>query len=90
VQQLPRSGAPQRPKDYRGKEVHQEERMATKLKENTYEDMHSIFSLAFALLRCRSEKEALQVIKYFARSKSPVPASAKPVRRPDESTEISK
>ena len=61
-----------------------------KYEENVNANLFAVRSLAFALLECRSEKEALQVLKYFARPKSPVPAPAKPVRRPDEPTEISK
>ena len=79
--------------DYYGHErVHIQEgsMVETSMKENDDEKMFSIRALAFALLECRSEKEALLVIKYFTHSKSRVPASAKPVRRPDEPTEISK
>ena len=45
--------------------------------ENVNENLFAVRALAFALLECRSEKEALQVIKYFAKAKSPVPAPAK-------------
>ncbi len=40
--------------------------------ENVDANLFAVRSLAFALLECRSEKEALQVLKYFARPKSPV------------------
>jgi hypothetical protein len=49
-----------------------------KYEENVNASLFAVRALAFALLECRSEKEALQVIKYFARSKSPIPASPEP------------
>jgi hypothetical protein len=51
------------------------------MKEINNAEMHSVYALAFALLECRSEKEALQVIKYFAKAKSPVSA---PSERDDQ------
>ena len=51
--------------------------------------MHAVYSLAFALLFCRSEKEALLVIKYFAKAKSPVPAPPEPSNQPDGFAEVS-
>jgi hypothetical protein len=66
--------------------------MATTMsyEENVNANLFAVRALAFALLECRSENEALLVIKYFAHSKSRVPASTEPVCRPDEPTEISK
>jgi len=43
-------------------------------------ELFPIRALAFALLQCRSEKEALQVIKYFA-TKPSIPA---PSERDDQ------
>ena len=61
-----------------------------KYEENVNANLFAVRALAFALLECRSEKEALQVLKYFARSKPSVVDPTEPVRRPDEPTEISK
>jgi hypothetical protein len=51
--------------------------------ENVNENLFAVRALAFALLQCRSEKEALQVIKYFAKAKSRKSPSAEPVCGPD-------
>ena len=70
--------------------------LAAKREEKKHEEhvnanLFAVRSLAFALLVCRSEREALQVvITYFAQPKSRVLVSPEPVRRPDEPTEISK
>jgi hypothetical protein len=40
-------------------------------KENVDENLFGMRSLAFALLQCRSEKEALLVIKYFTDKTKP-------------------
>jgi hypothetical protein len=44
-----------------------------KYEENVNANLFAVRALAFALLECRSEKEALLVIKYFARPKSRIP-----------------
>ena len=62
----------------------------TSMKENDDEKMFSIRALAFALLQCRSEKEALLVLHYFTYPESRKPNQTKYLCRPDESAEISK
>ena len=54
-----------------------------KYEENVNANLFAVRALAFALLECRSEKEALQVLKYFARPKPSVPDPAKPDDRHD-------
>ena len=61
-----------------------------KYEENVDANLFSVRALAYALLECRSEKEALQVLKYFARSKPSVVDPTEHSRRPDESAEFSK
>lgn len=62
----------------------------TSMKENDDEKMFSIRALAFALLQCRSEKEALLVLHYFTYPESRKSNQTKYLCRPDESAEISK
>jgi hypothetical protein len=64
--------------------------METTMKETNDEDMFSIHSLAFALLECRSEKEALLVFRYFADPESRKSTKAKRVRRANGATPLSK
>ena len=52
--------------------------------ENVDANLFAVRSLAYALLRCRSEKEALLVIKYFANKPKPgVPYTPESVSGPD-------
>jgi len=51
--------------------------------ERVDENMHSIFALAFALLQCRSQAEALRVMRYFAMPNTRIPAPAEPDDKPD-------
>lgn len=45
--------------------------------------MHAVYSLAFALLFCRSENEALKVMRYFAMPKSRITYCPEPSSGPD-------
>jgi hypothetical protein len=56
---------------------------AMSYKENVDENLFGMRSLAFALLQCRSEKEALLVIKYFAKPKPRVTAPPEHCSGPD-------
>jgi hypothetical protein len=51
--------------------------------ENVNANMFAVRALAFALLECRSESEALLVIKYFAKSKQGAAAPPESVCGPD-------
>ena len=61
-----------------------------KYEENVNANLFAVRSLAFALLECRSEKEALLVLHYFTYPESRKPNQTKYLCRPDESAEISK
>lgn len=52
-------------------------------KENVNANLFAVRSLAFALLECRSEKEALLVINYFAKPKPRAIATPESVCGPD-------
>jgi len=64
--------------------------MATTMKEKTYEDMFGIYALAYALLECRSEGEALRVLRYFTYPEQRKPRTPEYLRRSDGATPISK
>ena len=51
--------------------------------ENVNENLFSVRALAYALLLCRSEKEALLVLRHFTKAKSPVTLVAEPDYNPD-------
>lgn len=53
-------------------------------------DLFAIRALAFALLECRSQAEALRVMRYFAMPKPRFAPASEPRRGPDEPAEISK
>ena len=55
--------------------------------ERVDENLFAVRALAFALLECRSEREALKVIKYFTDTKSLFPSAAEPMRRSDGAAE---
>ena len=61
-----------------------------KYEENVNANLFAVRALAFALLECRSEKEALLVLRYFADPESRKSTKAKRVRRTDGATKISK
>ena len=64
--------------------------METYMKETKNENMFGVHALAFALLECRSEKEALLVFRYFADPESRKSTKAKRVRRANGATPLSK